>query len=123
MINITGLKDHEQSRLMTHYATIKAWEDTLATEITTFANVGESIPESRVNEITHFIQNETEGIRQVIEASKNNDETPDEFIDRVLNIIQEIKKHIYVLPDDIEKTVRLILEQFEKILKFAKEIF
>jgi hypothetical protein len=117
MINITGLKDHQQSRLLTHYATIQAWLDTLDTESK------DGISEQRMHEIEHNIENEKEGIRQVLNQSKNDGESPDEFIDRVLGIIEEIKKHIYVLPDDIERVVLAVLEQIEKILKFAKEIF
>lgn len=123
MINITGLKDHQQSRLLQHYATIETWNETLAEETKEFEARGEVLPDSRVHEIKHIIENEKEGIREVVKQSKNDDETPDEFIDRVLFIIAEIKKHIYVLPDDIEKVVRAVLEQFEKLLKFAKEIF
>jgi len=123
MINITGLKDHQQSRLLQHQSTIETMEEVLAQEAAEFEGRGEALPDSRVHEIKHIIENEKEGIRQVILQSKDDDETPDEFIDKVLNIIAEIKKHIYVLPDDIERTVRAILEQFEKLLKFAKEIF
>jgi len=123
MINITGLKDHQQSRLLQHYATIETWRETLTQERKEFGGRDEPFPESRENEIKHIIENEKEQIRAVVAQAKNDDETPDEFIDRVLTIIAEIKKHIYVLPDDIEKVVRAVLEQFEKLLKFAKEIF
>lgn len=123
MINITGLKDHQQSRLLQHYATIKSWQEVLDQETLEFKSRGEVLPDSRVHEIEHLIHNEEEQIREVVKQAKNDDETPDEFIDRVLVIIAEIKKHIYVLPDDIEKVVRAVLEQFEKLLKFAKEIF
>lgn len=123
MINVTGLKDHQQSRLLQHYATIKSWQEVLDQETLEFKARGEVLPDSRVHEIEHLIHNEEEQIREVVKQAKNDDETPDEFIDRVLTIIAEIKKHIYVLPDDIEKVVRAVLEQFEKLLKFAKEIF
>ena len=117
MINITGLKDHQQSRLLQHYATIKAWEETFAVESQ------EVMTPEREHEIKHNIENEKQGIVEVLNQAKKDDETPDEFIDKVLNIIAEIKKHIDILPDDIEKVVRLVLEQFEEILKFAKELF
>lgn len=123
MINITGLKDHQQSRLLQHYATIKTWQGVLDQERAEFEGRGEVLPLSRVHEIEHIIKNEEEQILQVIKQAKNDDEDPKEFIDRVLGIIAEIKKHIYVLPDDIEKVVRAVLEQFEKLLKFAKELF
>lgn len=123
MINITGLKDHQRSRLLQHYATIKTWQGVLDQERAEFEGRGEVLPASRVHEIEHIIKNEEEQILQVIKQAKNDDEDPKEFIDRVLSIIAEIKKHIYVLPDDIEKVVRAVLEQFEKLLKFAKELF
>lgn len=123
MINITGLKDHQQSRLLQHYATIKTWQGVLDQERAEFEGRGEVLPVRRVHEIEHIIKNEEEQILQVIKQAKNDDEDPKEFIDRVLTIIAEIKKHIYVLPDDIEKVVRAVLEQFEKLLKFAKELF
>jgi hypothetical protein len=120
MIQLTGINEGEQSRLLQHKNTIESLTETLAT-----IEQEDSPDEKQIHEYKSKIENEKETLRVFVQGLIEDSEQSniDEWIDYVLNAIAEVEKYITFLPDDIEKTVRALLNEFKKALKLIKEIF
>lgn len=117
---ITGLKDHQQSRLLQHYATIKSLEETLVTiQNETSPNV------NQVMDYEAAIQSEKDILKgfmeQLVEESEQSN--LDEWIDAILSVIDDIQGAVKLLPEDLRKPILAVLEQVEKALKFIKGLF
>jgi hypothetical protein len=118
-MEITVLKDHQQSRLIQHGNTIETLENTLVT-----IRQEDSPNEAQINEYKHLIETEKDRLREFVETLKaeTGEVNTETWVDEILGYIEQAEKWIDLLPNDIAKVVRLVLEQIKKVLLIIKTL-
>lgn len=117
MIKIEGLKEHEQSLLLTLGNEIEAHEATLETIMK------EDTPDlKQIHEYKHNIENAKEKLRTFSNELAKDFDSKDAWITYVLEGIDVVEGYLYLLPEDISKIIKAIMIQVKKILSLIKEL-
>ena len=119
-MNITGLKNGQQSLILQYQATIESAQDTIET-----LEKDENPDTAKIHEYKALISNTEEALRGVVKRlmAKSDTDTVDKWIDGIMNVIKGIEGYIERLPDDIEFTVRAVINQVKKALELIKKVF
>lgn len=115
-MEITGFKDHEQSRLIQHSNTIESLRETLDTIMKEETPDPEQVKEYKVK-----INNEEEQLRQFVAELKEGQDT-NTWVDSIMEVIETIESYVQYLPEDIQKVVKPIIEQVKKALILIKTL-
>jgi chromosome segregation ATPase len=149
MTEITGIAEHEQSRLLQHKNSIDSFNakiKQLEGEHETLSDIMQGLQKGSTYEgyTPEIVTERLEGIQTDIHFTKGqieqeqtklkefvqqltdentNTDTVDEWIDLILETIDGVEKIIGFLPEDIRKPIQAVLDEFKRVLNYIKDLF